>query len=147
MKYIILAMLGISNIANSSAEFPIGNWEAVSRSDQAIYGSFTFTQEKVYWGLASDAPPCSANYSVKIVSPENWDIKFSNKKCDYDDMNNSSHSKRLVGINLRVDASLSSKYDKVSKRAWVSTKSEGWKSNGEGMYQLYKSSFYKKIKI
>lgn len=147
MKYIIMAMLGLSNIAYSSPEFPIGNWEAVSQSDQAIYGSFTFTKEKVYWGLSSDAPPCSANYSVKVMSPENWDIKFSNKKCDYDEMNNSSHSKRLAGINLRIDASLSSKYDKDIKRAWVSTKSEGWKSNGEGMYQLYKSSFYKKIKI
>jgi hypothetical protein len=135
MKYLVLTLFMLFPLmANSKTTFVEGNWQAYSRSDRAIYGSFTFHKGMVYWGVTTydkkTPPPCSAKYTIKIVTEVEWIFSISNKKCN-GDIKNSHISEKLEGMTFQA---------RDNNEAWVSTDS------GSGLYQFKATTFYSTIK-
>lgn len=84
----------------------LGNWEPFSRTSVSITGWIKVDEGAVKWGVPINRPeinggdyyPCSATYDY-VFTPEAKEHKiiFVDKKCDYENMENSDNNKSLVG--------------------------------------------------
>lgn len=135
MKCLVLTFFMLFPLmAFSNTSFVEGNWEAYSRGDRAIYGSFTFHKGMVYWGITTydekTPPPCSAKYTIDVVSEFEWRFSISNKQCN-GDIKNSHISEKLEGMTFQI---------RDNNEAWVIT------GSGSGLYQFKTTTYYSSVK-
>ena len=130
-----------SSISNAAVDVLKGDWDAYSRSSQAIYGQVVMNNDFIHWGVpkingklgANKSLPCRAEYKYSYdESKKLHTIKLSNKICAYEDMKNSHISKKLSYWNIEV---IKERSRRIEAKFYSYTDSD--EKSGEGIFYKY----------
>ena len=130
-----------SSFSNAAVDVLKGDWDAYSKSSQAIYGKVVINNDFIHWGVpkvkgkvgANEALPCKAEYKYSYdQSKKLHTIKLINKICAYEDMKNSHISKKLSHWNIEI---IKERSRRIEAKFYSYTDSD--KQSGKGIFYKY----------